>query len=401
MIPGKWKAFFGVFLLLAAGAGVWFYYNSGQSENAGIKPADIPVPVEAAAIKQGQISLRRTFSGEIRSNAEFSVAPRVSGRIGRLTVDMADIVSRGQLVAQLDNDEYVQAVARAEAELEVVEANLAEARSALKTADRELERIETLRRRGVASESNLDAARAQQTEAAARVAVAEAQVTRALASAKTEKIRLGYTRVTADWNGGSEKRVVAERFVDEGDTVSANTPLVSIVELDPIIAVIFVTEKDYTRLKPGMPATLTTQAWPGRVFSGKIARIAPVFGQSTRQARVELLVENTDHSLKPGMFIRASVILRQVDDAVIVPEAAIIIRNDQPGVFVVDQDSEKALWQPVKVGILENGLIQVHGLDPAGMVVTLGQQLIDDRSLVVIRQSYQDTKALRDAGPLQ
>jgi hypothetical protein len=50
MIPGKWKAFFGVFLLLAAGAGVWFYYNSGQSENAGIKPADIPVPVEAAAI---------------------------------------------------------------------------------------------------------------------------------------------------------------------------------------------------------------------------------------------------------------------------------------------------------------------------------------------------------------
>jgi multidrug efflux pump subunit AcrA (membrane-fusion protein) len=116
---------------------------------------------------------------------------------------------------------------------------------------------------------------------------------------------------------------------------------------------------------------------------------------------VELLVENTDHSLKPGMFIRASVILRQVDDAVIVPEAAIIIRNDQPGVFVVDQDSEKALWQPVKVGILENGLIQVHGLDPAGMVVTLGQQLIDDRSLVVIRQSYQDTKALRDAGPLQ
>lgn len=398
MNPVKWIWFFAV-LLLAAGAGTWFYSGSRQPAHQSRGQKTLAVPVETASIQRGSIALKRTFSGEIRPNAEFKVAPRVSGRIGRLAVDMADVVSRGQVVAQLDNDEHVQAVARAEAELAVAKANLAEAQSSLNTADRELRRVETLRQRGVASESNLDAARAVQTEAKARVAVAEAQVTRALAFRKTEKIRLGYTRVTADWTGGSEKRVVAERFVDEGDTVSANTPLVSIVELDPIVGVIFVTERDYTRLKPGMPATLATDGWPGRTFSGRIIRIAPIFGQHTRQARVELLVNNPDQSLKPGMFIRASVVLQQLEDAVIVPESALTRRNDQTGVFVVDSHSGKVRWQPVEVGIQENGLIEVSGLDHSGTVVTLGQQLLDDGSSVVARQSHQYPAEVRDAGP--
>ncbi|NIR30343.1 MAG: HlyD family efflux transporter periplasmic adaptor subunit, partial [Gammaproteobacteria bacterium] len=70
------------------------------------------------------------------------------------------------------------------------------------------------------------------------------------------------------------------------------------VELDPITAVFYVTERDYARLKPGQEAALSTDAYPGESFSGRIVRIAPVFRESTRQARVELRVANPDLRLK-------------------------------------------------------------------------------------------------------
>ena len=101
----------------------------------------------------------RTFSGSLQAHAEFVVAPKVSGRVERLDVDLADSVTRGQLVARLDNDEYVQALRQAQADLAVAKANLAEAESLLKIAQRELQRIDKLRQRGVSSESQVDTAR--------------------------------------------------------------------------------------------------------------------------------------------------------------------------------------------------------------------------------------------------
>jgi RND family efflux transporter MFP subunit len=206
----------------------------------------------------------------------------VSGRIEQLSADLADIVTRGQLVAKLDDAEYVQALAQAEAGLAVAKANLSEAESLLKIAERELERLDKLRERGVSSESQRDAAKADQLAKQAHVQVTTAQVTRARAELETAHIRLGYTEVTAGWRGGDDRRVVAERYVDEGETVSANAPLLRIVELDPITAVFFVTERDYALLQPGQSAVLSTDAYPDESFQGRITRIAPVFRESTR-----------------------------------------------------------------------------------------------------------------------
>jgi RND family efflux transporter MFP subunit len=172
----------------------------------------------------GPIALQRTFSGELEALAEFVVAPKVSGRVVRVLVNIADTVKRGQVVAELDNDEYVQAVAQAQADLEVARANLSEARSALEIANREFKRTESLLKRGIASDSEFDAARQDQLAKQAQLKVAEAQVTKAESSLETANIRLGYTKVTAGWTGGNEHRVVAERYVDEGQTVAANAP---------------------------------------------------------------------------------------------------------------------------------------------------------------------------------
>jgi RND family efflux transporter MFP subunit len=380
-------------LLIGAAAAGWFIFARLQTlagPGRGGRSSR-PVPVEVAQIQQGSIALERTFSGELEALAEFVVAPKVSGRVERVFVNIADTVKRGQVVAELDNDEYVQAVAQAQADLQVARANLSEARSALEIANREFKRTESLLKRGIASDSEFDAARQDQLAKQAQLKVAAAQVSKAESSLETANIRLGYTKVTAGWAGGDEDRVVAERYVDEGQTVAANAPLLMIVELNPIVGVVFVTERDYANLKPGQSVTLTTDAYPGEQFSGRIDRIAPVFRKSTRQARIEMTIDNPRHRLKPGMFIRASVVLARVPEATIVPEQALTIRDDISGVFIVSEDGQSVAWREIKVGIREGDRVQVEGDGLSGRVVTLGQQLVNDGSPITIAAEQSQT----------
>jgi RND family efflux transporter MFP subunit len=395
---GLFKLIAAVFLIAATGGLGWAVFNRFQDPTApkGGGKGPQPAPVEAAEIQHGPIEMRRVFSGTLESAAEFVAAPKVSGRIVRLVLDIADSVQQNQVVAELDNDEYLQAVAQAHADLAVAKANRAEAESALTIAARELKRIKTLRERGVMSDAHMDTAQADQLEKQARLEVAKAQVTRAEAALESAKIRLGYTRVVAGWTGGNGERVVAERYVNEGETVSANAPLLSIVELNPIVGVIFVTERDYASLQPGQPVVLTTDAYPSEVFQGRIERIAPVFRQTTRQARVELKIENPKHRLKPGMFIRAEVVLDRMAHATIIPEEALTYRNDNPGVFVVNEDSKTVTWRGVTVGIREAGRMQVEGEGLTGRVITLGQQLVDDGSEIMIPTTRNKTASTRD-----
>jgi RND family efflux transporter MFP subunit len=359
----------------------------GDSRKSGL--ASRSVPVEVAQIQRGPIALRRTFSGELEALAEFVVAPKVSGRVERVLVNIADSVKRGQIVAELDNAEYVQAVTQAQADLEVARAKMSEARSALEISDREFKRTNSLLKRGVASDSEYDAAKQDQLARQAQLKVAAAEVTKAESSLETARIRLGYTKVTAGWTGGDDHRVVAERYVDGGQTVAANAPLLLIVELQPIVGVVFVTEKEYAHLKPGQLVSLTTAAYPGEQFKGRIDRIAPVFRKSTRQARIEMNIDNPRHQLKPGMFIRATVVLAQETDAIIVPEQALTIREDKAGVFIVSEDARSVVWREVKAGIREDGRVQIKGEGLSGRVVVLGQQMVDDGSPIKIATGRQ------------
>lgn len=375
-------------VLALVGALAWL--GNGRLEELARKPVRVkasgPVPVEVADIEHGTIEHRRTFTGTLDPKAEFVVAPKVGGRVERLDVDLSDIVERGQRVAKLDDDEYVQSVAQAEADFAVARANLAEAESLLTIAERELARVEKLRGRGVASESQLDTAKADELAKKAHVEVTKAQVTRAKAAREAARIRLDYTNVTAGWRGGSDERVVAERFVDEGETVAENAPLLRIVELDPVNAVFFVTERDYALLRVDQTVTLRTDAYPGDVFEGRIARIAPVFLESTRQARVEVSVDNPDLRLKPGMFVRATVVLERVKDATIVPEQALIRRDGRDGVFIVAGRGDTVTWREVHVGFRQDGRVQVTGQGLNSRVVVLGQQLLDDGSEVTVSE---------------
>ena len=281
------------------------------------------VPVEVSEISVGYIELKKTFSGTLESPAEFEVSPKISGRVEVINVEIGDTIKRNQIIARLDGAEYEQAVLLAKADLAVAKANLVEAESAYEIAERELNRISTLLKEGMASDSQYDLAKADQLAKQAKLAVSKAQVKKADASLETSKIREGYTKVTAGWTGGDDTRTVGERFVNEGGTVSANTPLISIVELDPVHGVIYVSEKDYVYLQAGQSAFLTTDAYPDEIFNGVISRIAPIFQRATRQARIEINVENHDLRLKPGMFIRATIVFKKLENALIVPEQSL------------------------------------------------------------------------------
>ena len=326
--------------------------------------------------------MRRTFSGTLEASSEFILAPKVAGRLERLEVDLGDVVERGQIVAYVDDDEFVQEVSQVEADLVVARASHAEAESALEIAERALRRAEQLREERVTSESQLDLARTEALAQRARLEVSAAQVLRAEASLEAARIRLAYASVTADWSSGDDRRVVAQRFVDEGEAVSTNAPLLSIVELSPIVCVVQVPERDYARLRIGQQAVLFTDAYPGERFTAHVSRVSPVFRSSTRQARVELVVDNEDERLKPGMFVRSTLELATSENVTLIPVLALTERDGDRGVFVVDDATSTVRWMPVEVGIIDGEVASVSSPGLSGRVVTLGQELCEDGTVV-------------------
>ncbi len=341
-------------------------------------------PVEVAEVRMGRLDRTRMFSGTLTASAETRIAPKISGRIASIHVDLSDPVERGAEVAVMDDDEFRQAVMSARADLAVAQAQAAEASNRLELAQRELARTKTLEERGVASAATLDAIQSEFTMRKSAAEVAAANLEARKAALATAEIRLGYTRVTANWTEGDGNRLVAERFLDEGDTVAANTPILSIVSLRPIRTVFHVPERDFALIRVGQDVSLRTDAFPGETFPGEISRIAPVFREDTRQARVEVTSPNEDERLKPGMFVRASVVLETAENTKMVPRSAIIRRSGEDGVFLVSEDEETVAWTTVTTSIQNATHIAIREPDLEGRVVTLGQQLLGDGSAIRI-----------------
>lgn len=342
----------------------------------------VAVAVETAPVHRATVRKIGRFTGSLSPRSRFVVAPKVAGRLEKLVVDVGDPVKPGQLVAELDDGEYAQQVEQARAELAVAEANVAECRSALDVAGRELERVKKLRQTQVASEVELDEAQARQTACDAKHKVALAEVTRREAALKVAQVRLSYTRIRASWGDGGEPRVVGERFADQGAMLRANDPIVSILDNSVVVAVIDVIERDYPGVRPGQQAVMECDAYPGREFAGRIVRIAPLLKETSRQARVEIEVPNPERLLKPGMFIRARIEFDRHENATVVPVAALARRDGRQGVFLVDAQEKKARFVPVTLGILDGELAEVVEPPLSGQVVTMGHHLLEDGAAI-------------------
>lgn len=414
-------------LLTGCGSGT----GAGSSTASGPSSAKAPAPVETEPVRIGPLTLRRTFSGTLEPATRVEIAARVGGRIEEMAVDLGDLIERGQLVARIDAAELDAAMLQAEADLAVARASVTEARAAAEFSGRVLERRLALDKDGVASKAELDSARAESSAREASVAVAIARVKRAEAALNIAQLRRSEADVVASWveeeapmlanedtavlteadvadddladdfegeavaaavTASGSVRAVAQRYVDEGELIQAGTPLVRVVGLDPIVAVVFVPERDYARLVTGARAELVTDAYPDERFDGVVSRVAPTFSLNTRQVRVELRIDNSSLRLKPGMFVRATLELARQESAVIVPYEALTRRDGVDGLFMVEGGTPSlARWLPVRQGIRDGDAVAVHPVGggdwsrpPAAgtPVVTLGQELCDDGSLV-------------------
>ncbi len=320
----------------------------------------------------------RVFTGSVLPRQQFVVAPKVAGRLEKLLVNIGEPVRNGDLVARLDDQEYRQQVEEARAALEVARAIVSDTAGARDLAERDFTRVQSLVTEKVASEAELDEARARVLAAQARHAVALAQIKQNEAALKASEVRLSYTEIRAAWEGNDERRVIGERYVDEGAMLKANEPIVSILDVHTVLAVLSVIERDYSRIRTGQTAAVTTDAWPGLTFTGSVVRKAPLLKEASRQARVEVEVPNPDRRLAPGMFIRAEIPFASQANALVAPTAALVQRDGKTGVFLSDTDGRRARFVPVTPGIVNGALTEIVEPDLDGSVIVLGQHLLDD-----------------------
>ena len=342
-------------------------------------------PVAVVDVTRGTVHDVQLFTGTLQPRSQFVVAPKIAGRLHRLTVDIGDRVTSGQLLAVLDDDEYARQEEMAQAELEVAEANVEEWLSTQDLVTRELQRVQTLREKQIASVADLDTAEAQARSTTAKYRVALAQVDQRKAALRAAQIRRSYTRIAPEWSDGAPQRVVGERFVNQSDTLRANDPIVTLLDVSVLTAVIGVTERNYSRMHVGQTVDLRTDAHGDRVFQGRVVRIAPLVRERSREARVEIEIDNSHGLLVPGLFVRAEVEFQRQENATIVPSEAIVRRGDQRGVFIVNADNNTARFVPLTIGITQQQITQViEPQDLSGSVVILGQHLLEDGGAITL-----------------
>lgn len=353
--------------------------NKGSSRFA--RP---PVAVDVDSVRYGHIEEMETFVGTVTPIYQYILAPKVSGRVVQIRKRIGDWVKRGEVVARIDDSEYQQAVREAEANLKIAQASLREATSQFALAKQDLERVQSLQEKGIASSAELDMAQTNFTAQKSRLELATAQVEQREAALKSALIRLGYTSLVA-----TEPGFIGERYVDVGSLLAPNAPVVSIIGIDTVIVQTTVIERIYGRVKIGQPSEVQVDAYPHRIFTGKVLRIAPMLQEASRVAKMEVEVVNDSLLLKPGMFTKVRVVLAAKDSTQWVPSQALVNRAGTNVVFVVPDSAAIAKQVPVQVGIVTPEKVEIIAPQIRGLVVTLGQHLLEDGSPVILPKQYQ------------
>lgn len=358
--------------------GLLVFKGQGGSSS---RPGRPPVAVEVDTIRYEPIQETRQLTGSIYPLYQYIVAPKVSGRIIEISKRIGDWVEGHEIIARIDNAEYEQAVLEAEANLKISRANLMEVEIQFDLAEQELERVQSLQQKGIASPAELDAATTNVHALQSRIQLAQAQVEQRQAALNSAKIRLSYTVLRA-----TEPGFVGERFVDEGSLLAPNSPVVSVIGIDTVIVRTTVIERVYGHIQMGQSAHVEVDAFPGKSFHGRVSRLAPMLQEASRVAQMEVVVTNDSLWLKPGMFCQVNVILAGKESAQVVPNQAIVNRNGVNGIFTIKNGESIAHFIPIQLGIGTPSRTEIVTPEIDGLVVTLGQHLLEDGSAVILPQ---------------
>ena len=330
--------------LLAAGIALACSAAAAQSKQDGV------VQVEAAKVLAAPLSEQITAIGTLLSDELVTVSSEISGRLEEIHFEEGKPVEKNAPLFTLDGSVY--------------RAQLADVEAKLKLSEQTYQRTTQLFSNKYATAQSAD-------EAASNLAVTTAAV-------ELARVQLEKTRIVAPFSG-----IVGLRRVSVGEYITAGQALVNLEAIDPVKADFRVPEKFLPAIRVGQTIHIKIDAFPDETFEGKVYAIDPRLDVAGRSLLVRAILPNKDQRLRPGLFARVTVLLQRKEDALSVPEQAIVPQGDSQYVFkIVDG---KAQLTKVVIGTRREGRVEiVEGLDVGDEVVTAGQLKIRDGSAVAI-----------------
>jgi len=368
-------------LALAIGALAWFLHSSAPQNNAsagkkgkGGKGATGPLPVAVAKAHMGSIPVYQDGLGTVTAFYTVTVRSRVDGQLMTVPVKEGDLVTEGQLIAQIDPRPY-------QVQLEQAEGTMARDQAMLANAKVDLDRYRTL--------INQDAIPKQQLDTqVALVAQYEGNIKTDQANIDNAKLQLTYAHITAPITGR-----IGLRQMDPGNIVHASdtTGLLIITQVQPIAVLFTIPEDDLPpilkKLRAGahLPIIATNRDKSEKLASGTLLTIDNSIDPTTGTSRLKGIFENKDNALFPNQFVNIRVLVETLANQVIVPEVAVQQGSQGQFVYVVEGtgDQAKVRVQKVQVGETEGQDAQIlSGLNAGDVVVTDGTDKLQNGSPV-------------------
>jgi len=324
------------FLVVSAAALiVWAPACSKPADEEAIESAEVPtISADTGTVARRDLVESLIVRGAIVAvpNEDVRISALVPGRVVSMKAAEGDAVAADQVVAEIDprpfEDQRRQAVAAQN-----------QAKAALENARANLARTERLLEKGIAAGKEAEDARAQ-------LASAEAAVEEAAAALDTADRQLSRTRVTSPITGQ-----VVKRLVNVGEQVdgTAAQPLLEVANLDRVELGANVPAEHLRHVRVHQSAVVSSDAYPGRTFTGEVIAIAPAVDPATNAALARIRVTNTDRLLKVGMFAQASIPIQERRGVLTVSPSA-VSKTDE-GAFVYVVSGEVASRTPVKLGL--------------------------------------------------
>jgi len=337
--------------------------------------------VEVIRVSRGSAQTTLVLPGTTQAITEAPILARADGYLKRRVADLGDRVETGQVLAEIDAPELDQQLQQAQAAVDQAQAALEQAQASLAqgTANRDLaritaDRLRQLNERGIVAQQDRDQSQAQLAAQDANVQAAEKLIAAqksSLAAARANLGRLqtvdGYRSVKAPFAG-----VITQRNVDVGALVSSgNTLLFRIAQTRTLRTYVNVPQSSVTAVHVGQEAALRLSDFPGRTFTGKVARMARALDPSSRTMLVEVDVPNGDGALFPGSFADVELIGTRGNPPIVVPASALVYRSDGAQLAVVRSDNIVHL-QKVTVGRDYGDRLEIlGGVEPGTTIIAI------------------------------
>lgn len=330
-------------------------YMTGCEHSKGEVQATAPVPnVQTLHPHRGEIARSVTLPGNIRAYQQATLYAKVAGYLRTIRVDRGDRVKQGDLVAEVEVPELLADRLKFKADAEVAEITY----------------------------KRLDEAQKKSPDLVVPKTVDEARgnYNVALANMKRVETLLDYAKIVAPFSG-----IITKRWVDPGAFIPAatsssaaqNAAVVTLMDFSAVRIDAWMPESEVPLVKNGLPVNVTVSELPGRVFEGRVTRIAYVLDDATKNMAAEIEIPNPDLELRPGMYASVKIDLQRKSDALLVPSEAIITEKNQSSVFtVVDGKVRKAA---VKTGFDDGISVELlDGVTSNDLVILAGKQSISD-----------------------